>query len=313
MHRESKLVGASRESHAGLAPVLQRAVTFNNVPPAQGGSPYGRTTVPVAEEAEGLLGELEDARAIVCASGMTAWTTLSLAALRPGRALAIPDAGYYGFETLSASILEPWGVEVRRYRATDMDDLRRAADGAALALVETPANPNMEVIDIAAAAEAVHAGGGLLVCDNTTATPLLQLPLDLGADVCVQSATKSLSGHSDTLAGVLTLRDAALAESTSTFAPRPPRCSRPTPAGCCCAGCGGCWRCGYRARSATALDLAGGWPGMPCGPAVDHPVAVDAPRLRGGGAPDAGWLRRPACVRAGVGGGGRAGQRRSCS
>src|SRR6478672_9632812 len=186
MHRESKLVGASRESRAGLAPVLQRAVTFHNIPPAQGGSPYGRTTVPVAEEA---------------------------AALRPGRALAIPDAGYYGFETLSASILEPWGVEVRRYRVTDMDDLRRAADGAALALVETPANPNMEVIDIAAAAEAVHAGGGLLVCDNTTATPLLQLPLDLGADVCVQSATKSLSGHSDTLAGVLTLRDEELAES----------------------------------------------------------------------------------------------------
>ena len=107
MHRESKLVGASREPHAGLAPVLQRAVTFNNVPPAKGGSPYGRTTVPVAEEAEGLLGELEDARAIVCASGMAAWTTLSLAVLRPGRALAIPDAGYYGFETLSASILEP--------------------------------------------------------------------------------------------------------------------------------------------------------------------------------------------------------------
>src|SRR4051812_21551467 len=213
MHRESKLVGASRESRAGLAPVLQRAVTFNNIPPAQGGSPYGRTTVPVAEEAEGLLGELEDARAIVCASGMTAWTTLSLAVLRPGRAIAIPDAGYYGFETLCASILEPWGVEVRRYHATDMDDLRRAANGAALSLVETPANPNMEVIDIAAAAEAVHAGNGLLVCDNPTATPLLQLPLDLGADVCVQSATKSLSGHSDTLAGVLTLRDEQLAES----------------------------------------------------------------------------------------------------
>src|SRR6476646_4809093 len=156
MHRESKLVRASHEPHAGLAPVLQRSVTFNTVPPDPGGSPYGRTTVPVADEAEALLGELEDARAIVCASGMAAWTTLSLAVLRPGRALAIPDAGYYGFETLSASILEPWGVEVRRYRATDMDDLRRAADDATLALIETPANPKMEVIDIAAAADAVH-------------------------------------------------------------------------------------------------------------------------------------------------------------
>src|SRR5438045_4770294 len=169
MHRESKLVGASRETHAGLAPVLQRAVTFNNVPPAKGGSPYGRTTVPVAEEAEGLLGELEDARAIVCASGMAAWTTLSLAVLRPGRALAVPDAGYYGFETLSASILEPWGVEVRRYRATDMDDLRRAADGATLALIETPANPNIEVIDLPDPADAGHAVGGPRVRDSHTA------------------------------------------------------------------------------------------------------------------------------------------------
>ena len=259
MHRESKLVGASRESHAGLAPVLQRAVTFNNVPPAQGGSPYGRTTVPVAEEAEGLLGELEDARAIVCASGMTAWTTLSLAALRPGRALAIPDAGYYGFETLSASILEPWGVEVRRYRATDMDDLRRAADGAALALVETPANPNMEVIDIAAAAEAVHAGGGLLVCDNTTATPLLQLPLDLGADVCVQSATKALSGHSDTLAGVLTLRDGELAESILYVRGEAGTVLGPDPA----------WR--VRQHCETALDLAGRLSEHPAVTAVNYP------------------------------------------
>src|SRR6201991_3653966 len=100
MHRDSKLVGASRETHAGQAPMLQRSVIFNNVPPDPGGSPYGRTTVPVANEAEALLCELEDARAIVCASGMAAWTTLSLAVLRPGRALAIPDAGYYGVETL---------------------------------------------------------------------------------------------------------------------------------------------------------------------------------------------------------------------
>src|SRR3954464_2787662 len=118
MHRESKLVGASHESHAGLAPVLQRAVTFNNIPPAKGGSPYGRTTVPVADEAEGLLGQHAEARAIVCASGMAAWPARSLALRGPGRALAIPDAGYYGFETLCASILDPRVVDVRGDRAT---------------------------------------------------------------------------------------------------------------------------------------------------------------------------------------------------
>jgi cystathionine gamma-synthase len=68
------------------------------------------------------------------------------------------------------------------------------------------------VVDIAATAEAVHAGGGLLVCDNTAASPLLQQPLDLGADVALQSGTKYLAGHSDALAGVLTLRDQELAE-----------------------------------------------------------------------------------------------------
>jgi cystathionine gamma-synthase len=288
MHRESKLVAASRESQAGLAPLLQRAVTFNNVPPAQGGSPYGRTTVPVAEEAEGLLGELEDARAILCASGMTAWTTLSLAVLRPGRALAIPDAGYYGFETLCASILEPWGVEVRRYRATDMDDLRRASDGATLALVETPANPNMEVIDIALAAEAVHAGGGLLVCDNTTATPLLQLPLDLGADVCVQSATKSLSGHSDTLAGVLTLRDEQLAESILHVRGEAGTVLGPDPAWLLMRGLR-TLAVRVRQHCETALDLAGRLSEHPAVTAVNYPGLPSDPghelasrQMRGG-------------------------------
>jgi cystathionine gamma-synthase len=288
MHRESKLVGASRESQAGLAPVLQRAVTFNNIPPAKGGSPYGRTTVPVADEAEGLLGELEEARAIVCASGMAAWTTLSLAVLRPGRALAIPDAGYYGFETLCASILEPWGVDVRRYRATDMDDLRRAADGAALALVETPANPNMEVIDIAAAAEAVHAGEGLLVCDNTTATPLLQLPLDLGADVCVQSATKSLSGHSDTLAGVLTLRDEELAESILYVRGETGTVLGPDPAWLLMRGLR-TLAVRVRQHCETALDLAGRLSEHPAVTAVNYPGLAGDPghqlasrQMRGG-------------------------------
>jgi cystathionine gamma-synthase len=211
-HRESKLLRASREPAAGLAPSLQRAVTFHNMPAAAEGSPYGRSTVPVADEAEALLGELEDATAIVFASGMTAWTALCLAVARPGRPVAIPMVGYYGYETHAQTVLEPFGVEVRRYAATDMDALRAAADGAALTLTESPLNPTLDVIDIAAAAEAAHAGGGLLVCDNTAASPMLQQPLDLGADITLQSGTKYLAGHSDALAGVLGLRDAELVD-----------------------------------------------------------------------------------------------------
>ena len=298
MHRESKLIGASHEPGAGLSPPLQRAVTFRNMPPAQGGSPYGRTTAPVADEAERLLGELEDAQALVFASGMTAWTALGLSVLRPGRALAVPDAGYYGFETLAQTLFEPWGVEVRRYRIADMDGLRRAADGAVLALTETPANPRMDVVDIGAAAEAVHAGGALLVCDNTTATPLLQRPLDLGADICVQSATKSLAGHSDAMAGVITLRDAELAELGAARARRDgdgagagsglaadPRAAH--------AGGARATRLRHRARPGRAAARP------PCCDAGELPRSARPPRPCGCGRPDAGRLRQPALVRAG--------------
>jgi cystathionine gamma-synthase len=212
MEPESSLQSASRRPGAGLAPSLERSVTFHNMPQAQRGSPYGRSTVPVAAQAEAILGEIEQATAIVFSSGMTAWTMLCLTTLAPGRALAISDGGYYGMETLATGLLEPWGVDVRRYPATDMDALARAATGATLALIETPMNPTLDVIDIAAAAEAAHAGGALLACDNTVASPLQQRPLELGADICLQSGTKCLAGHSDTLAGVLSLRDAALAE-----------------------------------------------------------------------------------------------------
>jgi cystathionine gamma-synthase len=210
-HRETRLVHASREPGAGLAPSLERAVTFHNMPLAEGGSPYGRSVTPVAAEAEALLGELEAATALVFGSGMTAWTALCLAVARPGRPIAIPTVGYYGYETHAQAVLEPFGIEVRRYAATDLDALRAAADGAALTLTESPLNPTLDVIDIAAAAEAAHAGGGLLVCDNTAASPMLQLPLDMGADVTLQSGTKYLAGHSDTLAGVLAMRDDQLA------------------------------------------------------------------------------------------------------
>jgi len=214
---ESTLQSASHEPGAGLAPSLQRSVTFHNMPLAARGSPYGRSIAPVADQTERILGGIEDATAIVFSSGMTAWTMLCLAALAPGRAVAIPDGGYYGIEVLTGELFERWGVEVRRYRATDMAALAAAADGASLVLIETPMNPTLDVIDIAAAAEAAHAGRALLVCDNTVATPLQQRPLDLGADVCLQSATKCLAGHSDTLAGVLSLRDATLAERLVTL------------------------------------------------------------------------------------------------
>jgi cystathionine gamma-synthase len=194
----------------GLSPALDRSTTFERV--AGGTSPYARGHAPVAAEAEALLGALEDAEATVFASGMTAWTCICLTVLGEGSALALPTSGYYSLEGFAAEILERFGVDVRRYDARDAGDFSRACDGAALAIVETPSNPLLTLTDIAVAAQAAHAGGALLCCDSTFATPLLQRPLDLGADLAWQSATKYLAGHSDVLAGVVTTREADLRE-----------------------------------------------------------------------------------------------------
>ena len=211
MEPDSLLVrGLVDNPSRGLSPALDRSTTFDRVP--GGTSPYGRGHAPVVLEAEALLGALEGAEATLFASGMTAWTCLCLTVLGQGKALVIPTSGYYEVELLAAEVLARFGVEARRYDLGDSEGFRRACDGAALAVIETPSNPSLAITDIAAAAEAAHAGGALLCCDNTFGTPLLQRPLDLGADLAWQSATKYLAGHSDLLAGVVSTRDSALRE-----------------------------------------------------------------------------------------------------
>jgi cystathionine gamma-synthase len=211
MEPDSLLVrGLVDNPSRGLSPALDRSTTFEREP--GGTSPYGRGHAPVAAEAEALLGALEDAEATVFASGMTAWTCMCLALLGQGKALVIPTSGYYEVELLGSEVLARFGVDVRRYDLGDAEGFRRACDGATLAIIETPSNPLLSVTDIGAAAAAAHAGGALMCCDNTFATPLLQRPLDLGADLAWQSATKYLAGHSDLLAGVVTTRDSALRE-----------------------------------------------------------------------------------------------------
>ena len=211
MEPDSLLVrGLVDNASRGLSPALDRSTTFERVP--GGNSPYGRGHAPVAAEAEALLGALEDAHATVFSSGMTAWTCICLGLLGQGKALVIPTSGYYEVELLGSRVLANFGVDVRRYDLRDAEGFRCACEGATLAIIETPSNPTLTVTDIAAAAAAAHAGGALLCCDNTFATPLLQRPLDLGADLAWQSATKYLGGHSDLLAGVVTTSDAALHE-----------------------------------------------------------------------------------------------------
>jgi cystathionine gamma-synthase len=231
MDRETMLAhGLVQDEHGSILPPLDRAVTFEEWPRSPDNpSPYGRGQSRTVAAVEHLLSSLESADALVFSSGMSAWAALALSVLEPGDAVVVPDQGYFGTQTFSQGVLGRFGVEVRDYDPRDLDTFAAACDGAVLALVESPANPQLTVVDIAAAAAIAHDAGAVMACDNTVATPLLQQPLELGADVSWQSGTKYLGGHSDLLAGVLTTRDAPLlsglrttrAEIGSILAPDP--------------------------------------------------------------------------------------------
>ena len=161
---------------------------------------YARNSNPGWSALEAALAELEGggARCAVTGSGMAAITVLLRAVLRPGDLLVLPADGYYQTRAYAAERLVPLGVRVREVATPEMVD---AVDGARLVLAETPSNPGLDVVDLRALAAASRVAGAMLAVDNTTASPLNQQPLPLGADAVVASGTKALSGHSDLLMG----------------------------------------------------------------------------------------------------------------
>jgi cystathionine gamma-lyase len=162
---------------------------------------YGNPTWARYEEA---LAELEGGEVVLFASGMAAAAALLLTQLRPGSAVAIDRDCYLNVRRLAQTHLEPRGVDVRLAAPAD---LAAAVEGADLLWLESPSNPKLEVYDLAALSEAASATGALTVVDNTTAGPLYQKPLDLGADFALTSATKHLSGHADLILGYVATRD----------------------------------------------------------------------------------------------------------
>jgi cystathionine gamma-lyase len=160
---------------------------------------YGRYSNPTWSELESALAELEGATsALAFGSGMAAVTAALRVLVTPGSVLVIPADGYYQVRRYGSESLAPLGVTVREATASQ---LYEAAETADVVLAETPTNPGLDVVDLHRLAEICHRRGGRLVVDNTTATPLGQQPLSLGADLVVASATKALAGHSDLLAG----------------------------------------------------------------------------------------------------------------
>ena len=171
---------------------------------------YGRGTSPTLDALEARLAHLEAAPALSFPSGMGAYAGLLMAALKQGdRVLALSD-GYYAARNLLTRILGPFGVTLDTCPAARIETA--VLDEFAMVIVETPSNPGLYTIDIAAMAARCSEAGAMLVVDNTVMTPLLQNPLDLGASAVIVSDTKAMGGHSDLLMGHVASRDAALME-----------------------------------------------------------------------------------------------------
>ena len=174
---------------------------------------YARSGNPTREAFQTALASLEGGtHGLAFSSGLGAETTLLLT-LEPGDHVVLSNDVYGGTYRLLAKVLSGWGLAFDVVDMTDLDALHAAVrPQTKVVWVETPTNPLLKVIDIAAAAEIAHAAGARCVVDNTFATPYLQRPLELGADVVVHSVTKYLGGHSDLVMGAIVTSDDALAE-----------------------------------------------------------------------------------------------------
>ncbi len=179
------------------------------------GYEYGRSGNPTRTALQTQLAAIEGgAHAVSFASGLAAEDTLLRAVLKPGDDVLLGNDVYGGTYRLLSRVLGPWGVNLRVVDMSDADAVRAAvaARPPRILWVETPSNPLLRVTDIAGLAAIGRETGALVVVDNTFATPALQQPLSLGADVVVHSTTKYLGGHSDVVGGALVLNDDALAE-----------------------------------------------------------------------------------------------------
>ncbi|MGN6272545.1 MAG: cystathionine gamma-synthase [Protaetiibacter sp.] len=190
-----------------VIPPLYLSTTFvqDGIGGFRGGYEYARGGNPTRTSLETQLASLEDgARAFSFASGLAAEDALLRSILKPGDHVLMGNDVYGGTHRLVNRVHVPWGVGLDTVEMGELDAVRAALrENTRVVWLETPSNPLMKVTDIAAVAELAHARGAIVVVDNTFATPYLQQPLALGADVVVHSTTKYLGGHSDVLGGAV--------------------------------------------------------------------------------------------------------------
>ncbi|QNE44706.1 cystathionine gamma-synthase [Frigoribacterium sp. NBH87] len=218
---------STRAIHAGqpfdpstgaVVPPIYQSSTFvqDGIGGFRGGYEYARSANPTRDSLQELLAALEGGTAAFSfASGLAAEDALLRSVLKPGSRIVMGNDVYGGTHRLVNRVWTPWGVTLETAEMTDLDAVRAAVRPGETAVlwVETPSNPLMKISDIAALAEIGHAAGALVVVDNTFASPYLQQPLALGADVVVHSTTKYIGGHSDVVGGALVVKDEALAEA----------------------------------------------------------------------------------------------------
>jgi cystathionine gamma-synthase len=200
-------------SGAVVTPITLSSTFVHEEVGKHAGYEYSRSGNPTRRAYEECLASLEGALdGFAFASGMAAEDAV-LRLLSPGERVIIPDDAYGGTFRLVSKVLAPGGIEWTVADLTDLDALARDwPDGAALVWVETPTNPALTIVDIVGISALAHERGARVVVDNTFATPFLQRPLELGADVVVHSATKYLGGHSDVVGGFVAVSDPEIAE-----------------------------------------------------------------------------------------------------
>lgn len=212
-HFETKAVhvgsAADPETGAVIPPIYQTSTFAQSSPGRHRGWEYARTGNPTRASLEACLAALEglgpgDPGGALCfGSGMAATSTV-LQTLGPGDHLLLSADVYGGTYRVVARVFGAWGLEFTTVDMTSLDAIKQAlTERTRMIWVETPTNPLLGVVDVAAVAELAHSAGALCAVDSTFATPFLQRPLELGADVAVHSTTKYLSGHSDLIGGAL--------------------------------------------------------------------------------------------------------------
>ncbi|WP_374383429.1 PLP-dependent aspartate aminotransferase family protein [Thermomonas sp.] len=269
-----------------VAPPIHLATTFRHGPAGErlAGYEYQREGNPTNDRLREALKALEGGEeAMTFASGMAAMSTL-LESLPTGARVLFPNDCYTGLRMLFAEFLPERGIVPIEVDMADLDAVRAAcAQPLAMLWIETPSNPLLKVCDIAALAALGHAAGALVVADNTFATPLLQRPLALGADIVMHSTTKYFGGHSDVLGGALVFaRNDALAQRVAhrlhvTGGVMAPFSAWLTLRGCRSLGARMAMHCANARAVATFLSTHPrvarvNWPGLPSHPG--HAIAA---------------------------------------